>query len=467
MPQDVLPARVSAVIGGVRGRHASARSGGLAHLLALIAGLSALPMVAAVARQGHCVAKGWNGDEQFWRGCFSDLPAQHQIAGLDRGLGGWIAGDLGLEQLPLLSGAMALVAELVPDGGWLDSSRWYLALWAVIVAALVASGVVAIGLTRPDRLDLATQAALSPVYVVAALLSADMLVVALVLWSMWAWSARRAGLTGVLLGLAMLGHAWVWGVALALVGAALARERRAELARALGTALAVVAGAGAVLLALTPSLVTAPVRAWWAMGSGYGSPWHVPALLGSALPAWSTTTLTALGALAAAILGLALLRRPGRVPSWAQLAAVVVPVLAITGKATPVQAALWVVPLAILAGVSWRTHLLVVAVEAVHASALWLYIGGLTDADKGLPAQWYAVVILARVVAWGLLLWSLWATPEETAVEGEGGVSGSSSTPRISGAAAAPATLDRLPASSTPVPAAGQRRINPPVTERP
>ena len=73
--------------------------------------------------------------------------------------------------------------------------------------------------------------------------------------------------------------------------------------------------------------------------------------------------------------------------------------------------ALWVLPLALLAGVSWRTHLGLVAVEAVHATALWLHIGAAADPDKGLPAQWYAVAVLGRAIAWGFLMWSVWYTP--------------------------------------------------------
>lgn len=75
----------------------------MTRLLPLIVAVALLPISGAVLRQGHCVANGWNGDDQFWRGCFSDLPAQYQLAGLDRGIGGWLAGDVQLEQMPLLS----------------------------------------------------------------------------------------------------------------------------------------------------------------------------------------------------------------------------------------------------------------------------------------------------------------------------------------------------------------------------
>src|SRR5699024_6348796 len=103
--------------------------------------------------------------------------------------------------------------------------------------------------------------------------------------------------------------------------------------------------------------------------------------------------------------------RAWRPATWAQVAAFAVPVLALTGPSVPVQAALWVLPLAILAGVSWRTHLGFVAVEAVHATALWMHIGASSDPETGLPGTWYALVVLGRAIAWCFLLWSVWYTP--------------------------------------------------------
>lgn len=169
MPGDLLPEDASAIIGGRLGRRAKQRQRSLRHLLPLITALVLLPMSAAVVRQGHCVRQGWNGDEQFWRGCFSDLPAQYQLAGLDSGLAGWLSQGRSPEQMPLLSGLMALVGGLVPDGGWLDQTRWYMALWILVLAACAVIGVWCVARMRPQRLDLATQLALSPVYVVSTL----------------------------------------------------------------------------------------------------------------------------------------------------------------------------------------------------------------------------------------------------------------------------------------------------------
>ena len=431
--QDVLPERVSAVVGGPLGRRASARAGSVRHLLSLVAALTAVPLVLGILRQGHCIANGWSGEDQFWRGCFSDLPAQHQLAGLDAGLGAWARGDVPLEQLPVLSGLMTALAGLVPDGDWVVQTRWYFALWAVVLAGSAVATVIALGLARPTRLDLATQLALSPVFVVAAFLSPDLLVVALVVWAMWAWARGRPRLTGVLLGVGLLAHLWVVPVTLLLVLSALTDRRGRDLRQALLPTVAI-AGAGLILTALlTPGVWSRPVEVLRTNGSGYGSPWHVPALLGHPLPFWAVVTLGVLGWLAAAVLAWWFVSSAWRRPSWPQLVALVLPVVLITGRATPVQAAVWVVPLVILAGVSWRTHLSLVAVEAVHATALWLYLGGLSDAAKGLPAPWYAVVILGRVVAWGFVLWSVWYTPGDQGAPGAEAASEGGAAPVVGG----------------------------------
>ena len=86
--RDLLPREASALVGGPLGRRAAPRERSLPRLLPLVVLLVLIPMGSAFLRQGHCVVNGWNGNDQFWRGCFSDLPAQYQLAGLDRGLGG-------------------------------------------------------------------------------------------------------------------------------------------------------------------------------------------------------------------------------------------------------------------------------------------------------------------------------------------------------------------------------------------
>lgn len=411
VPGDLLPEDASPIIGGRLGRRAAPRQRSLRQLLPLIAALVLVPMTAAVGRQGHCIRQGWSGDEQFWRGCFSDLPAQYQLAGLDSGIGGWLTSGRSPEQMPLLSGLMALLGGMVPDGGWLDQSRWYMTLWVVVLAACAVVGVWCVARLRPQRLDLATQLALSPVYVVAALLTGDLVVVTLVLAAMLARGLRRPTLAGVLLGLALTGHAWVGVVLVALLISARRFGYREEAFRTAVVAAITAAAISGVLLIAAPEVVTGPLTTWWGGSAGYGSVLMIPDLLGHSLPGWVTRAVTLVGWAGAIVAAWLMAKRAWRPATWAQVAAFAVPVLALTGSAVPVQAALWVLPLAILAGVSWRTHLGFVAVEAVHATALWMHIGAASDADTGLPGTWYAIVVLGRAIAWGFLLWSVWYTP--------------------------------------------------------
>lgn len=314
--------------------------------------------------------------------------------------------------MPLVSGLMSLLGGFVPaDSGWLEATRWYFATWTVLIALCAVIGVWCVARTRPCRLDLATQLALSPVYVVAALLSADLVVVVLVLAAVLARSLHRPTTAGVLLGLALTGHAWVGVVLVALLISSRRSGDRDEAVRTAAIALGTAAVIGIVLLTVAPEVVTGPLTSWWDETAGYGSVLMIPALVGHALPGWISPVVALIGWLAAVVGAVVMARRAWRPATWAQVAAFAVPVVALTGTAVPVQAALWVLPLAILAGVSWRTHLGFVAVEAVHATAVWLYIGGLSDPDVGLPGEWYAVVVLGRAIAWCFLLWSVWYTP--------------------------------------------------------
>ncbi|GAA8843979.1 glycosyltransferase 87 family protein [Helicobacter pylori] len=409
--RDLLPPEASALVGGPLGRRVALRERSLPRLLPFVVLLVLLPMGSAFLRQGHCVVNGWNGNDQFWRGCFSDLPAQYQLAGLDRGVGGWLTGEIRLDQMPLLSGLMSAVGGLVPEAGWLDASRWYMALWTIIITLCLVAAVWCVGMLRSERLDLATQLALSPVHVVAALLSPDLVVVTLVMAAMLADTRRRPVLAGVLLGLALLGHAWVGIVAVALVVAARRVGHEAAAVRTVLVALGTAVGLAVVLALASPDIVTGPLRAWWGEKPGYGSVLLIPELAGHPLPARVAPLASVVGWGVAVWACVVMVGRAWRPATWAQVAAFAVPVVALTSPSVPVQAALWVLPLALLAGVSWRTHLGLVAVEAVHATALWLHIGAAADPDKGLPAQWYAVAVLGRAIAWGFLMWSVWYTP--------------------------------------------------------
>ena len=105
-----------AVVGGPLGRHASARARSWLATVTPLLVISSAMVGLGVAQRGHCVANGWNGTDQFWRGCFSDLPALYRIGNLDAGLGGYLSGAANVDHPVLTGSLMALVGGLVPAG---------------------------------------------------------------------------------------------------------------------------------------------------------------------------------------------------------------------------------------------------------------------------------------------------------------------------------------------------------------
>ncbi|MDP9826405.1 hypothetical protein [Kineosporia succinea] len=74
----------------------------------------------------------------------------------------------------------------------------------------------------------------------------------------------------------------------------------------------------------------------------------------------------------------------------------------VTSKALPAQASLLLLPLMALTGLRWRDHLIWAGTEAVYFVGIWLYIAGETTSNRGLPSQFYLVMLLARLagIAW-------------------------------------------------------------------
>lgn len=414
-----------AAVGGPLGRHASARARSwLATVVPLLV-LSSAMVGLGVAQRGHCIRNGWNGTDQFWRGCFSDLPALYRIGNLDTGLGGYLSGAASLDHPVLTGGLMALVGGLVPDGSVLDQTRWYFLLWAVLAAALIAATVFLTAAARPRHPADAVAVAASPLLVIAPLVSSDVFGVALVSAGIWAWARRHPLLAGVLLGLAATARTYPLLVLLALLLLGLRTGRLRVVGRAL-------LGAGAaVVLVLVPFLlsnpgaITAAYSAWAESSAGLGSPWILPQLLGHPLPNGAVTALAVVGLLAAVVAGALFALGTDRRPSVAEVSLVMVGIALVTGKSFPVQASLWLLPLVALCAVRWRDHLIWAGAEAMHYAMVWLYIGAMSKPDRGLPGPWYAVFLTLRVAAVLYLVWRVWRTaaqrrPVEELVEEPG-----------------------------------------------
>ena len=400
---DPLVATASEVVGGPVGRYAATGPGHSRPwpwVASLLAGLSSFVVALGVAQKAHCLKVGWHSPDQFWHACYSDLPVTWQSSGLSGGIAPYLgaAGAKGLDQ-PVVSGlAMWLVGLAVPDGGVRAQQQWYLGLWAGVIALLVAVLVWVTAASVRRTPWSAAHVAFSPLLVLVALVSTDLLGVALASVALLAWSRRHVLVAGVLLGLAVATRSYALVLLLAIGVLALRSGRLRSFATLAVSALAT------VLVVTLPWLlsgdgVLGAYRAWWSAAASYGSPWMVPALYGHLLPGALVTTLAVLGWVAALVAGAVLALSPGRRPTVAEVALVMLATVLVTGAALPPQASLWLLPLIALVGLRWRDHLIWAGVEAASFVAVWLYIAGLTTPDRGLPGRTYAVFVLARVVA--------------------------------------------------------------------
>jgi hypothetical protein len=136
----------------------------------------------------------------------------------------------------------------------------------------------------------------------------------------------------------------------------------------------------------------------------------IPQLLGGLLPAGAVTLLAVAGLVIAVVAGALFALSTWRRPTLAEVSFVLVAVALVTGKSFPVQASLWLVPLVALCGVRWRDHLVWAGAEALHFVAVWLYVGGLSRPDRGMPPQWYAVFLTVRLLAVLYLVYRVWRT---------------------------------------------------------
>lgn len=398
-----------------------------------VALLAALPVLASLWKQAPCLDRGWGGTEPFWRFCYSDLAVSTQTAGADRGLVAWLSGDVPLDHPPLTGALLSLVAGVGPGGDALATQRWVLGVWALLSVATLtlmawwvrtadadyeaapdadADASTGAGAGEPGArraLD-PRHVVLAPVAALTLLLSPDLLGVALAAGGLWAWSRRHPVLAGVLLGAGLTARTYPGLLLLVVAAHAWRTGRERELGRVAVGALGAVVAVAAPLLATEPALLTRSWGLWNDSLAGLGSVWYLPTLAGSAWSAGLLTVLAVLGAVLGVVLAGVLVLGAPTAPRIGAAALVLVAAVLVSGKSFPVQSSLWLVPLVALAGLRWRDHLVWALAEAVHFVAVWLYLGGLQDANRSLPASWYAVALLGRVAAVVYLAVRAWQT---------------------------------------------------------
>jgi Glycosyltransferase family 87 len=427
---DPVAAAASEVIGGPLGRYAAPARHTVRSLwqpaTAVLLGLTSLTVAFGLLQKAHCFSKGWNTPDQFWHACYSDLPLVYQTNGLGHTMP-YLPGAQHLDQ-PLITGVvMWLVGLVVPDGSAVVQQQWYFALSAVLITVLAMILVAVTVASVPSTPWRAAHIALSPVLVLAGLVSIDLLGVLLASLALWAWGRSRVLLAGVVLGLAISARTYPL-VLLVAIGLLAVRCGKVPAWRRLAaTTLATWFAVSLPWLVMNADGLLSVYRSWWQAGASYGSVWVVPSLLGHGLSGGVVTWLPVAGWLFALVVGALFALSLDRRPTVAEISLVMLVIVLVTGKAVPVQAGLWLLPLIALVGMQWRDHLIWAGFEATYFVAVWLYIAGLSKPDRGLPVRWYSTLLLLRLAAMLFLVVQVWrvarsrppAAPEQAVDESE------------------------------------------------
>ena len=281
---------------------------------------------------------------------------------------------------------------------------------ALLLGVGLAVGVGMIAAASGRRAWDAAHVALSPLLLVAGLISYELLAIPLVAGAVLAWTRRRPVLAGVLLGLAVaVAPPTAVLVVVALVVGV--RVGRGVDGLKLGATTGLVwLGLRVLLFPGVSGGLSAAWQGYKAAGPGYGSIWLIPQLLQSSRPRWAswwfgthplsasiTTTLSLLALIAVLAAGMALALTAGTTPRFGPVALVLLAGVLVTGKALPPQVSLLLLPAIALAGLRWRDHLIWVGAELAYFVGVWLYIAAQSDANRGLTAFGYLILLLARI----------------------------------------------------------------------
>jgi hypothetical protein len=417
--EDPVARLASGLAGGPAGRRLAA-SGGFWRAATVLVLLAVAVLAGGVVQKQHCRAEGWRSPDMFWHACYSDIPVLYTSANLGGPapigpVDALRSPDLG--QPPLAGLAMWAVSAVVSGGQSVQGPRAFFDLSAAALAASLAVAVAATALAAGRRRSWdAAHVALAPVLLTAGLLSYELLGVALVAAALVAWSRGRSVAAGLLLGAA----ACAVPAAAVLVVPVVALAVRA---RAVRPAFVLAAGTAAVWvgvrLLVYPDLDAGLPDAWgaWRDASpGYGSLWLVPSLVEQGRPphalAWppvhalgptGASVATVLGLVVVAVATCVLALTARRRPRLAHLALFATAGCLLVLKSLPVQSSLLLLPLVALAGLRWRDHLLWATAELAHFVGVWLFIAAADVPNRGLPAGFYLVLVVARLAGIGWL----------------------------------------------------------------
>ncbi len=357
----------------------------------------------AVGLRLPCVADGFAGSSRYTHMCYSDIPVLFSLRGFADGYLPYLDTAAGQEvfEYPVLTGLMAQIAAwLTPLFG--GGPIGFYAANLVLIAGLLILTVVATGLTNPQRPTDAILVAASPALLLPAAINWDMLPVALVALSLLLWSRKVVFWSGVVLGLAIAAKFYP----VILLGPLVVLCLRAGQLKAFGRMFA-----GVVLAWLVANVPVMLVNFdGWATfytfssdrGQDFGSPWLALSIAGFNIPP-DAINLVGTGTFALLCLAIAGLIwwAPVR-PRLAPMLFLVLAAFLLTNKVYSPQYMMWLVPLAVLSLPRVRYLAAWQAGELIYYAAIWLYLAGLEEPNRGLPQGWYALAIWIHI---GLTVW--------------------------------------------------------------
>ena len=375
---------------------------------------SAVGMLLAFVDKLPCRSGAWNSYVgQFQDACYTDIYPLYYGEGLSAGKVPYTGHPV---EYPVLTGAaMQAAAWLVRNVGTAIRGREFFDVTVVMLAVCGVVGVLATAHAAGPRLRwTALMVALSPALILGAFINWDLIAMALGMLGIAAWSSRRVGLAGVLLGLAVAAKFYPLVIFGPLLLLALRTGQLREFGRALGAAIA------AWLAVNLPVMIVAPSGWGWfyafskARGADWGSVWYyfehlnVPVLGDSGL---STLNFMSGAFFALAFAGIALLALTApRRPRLPQLCYLTLAAFLITNKVWSPQYVVWLVPLAVLARPRLWPYLLWQLAEIGYFFGIWGYLivvaaqqGQAVSGYHGISSGWYFTLLLLRLATVVLL----------------------------------------------------------------
>ena len=409
---DGFVATVSQRFGGPIGRHAASGPRWWNPVrVALLTGT--VVYLAGVVFRRACR----NGGDVYKNLCYSDIPLLYRARGLLEGNTPYLdSGDYSVLEYPVLTGYFLELERIItrllggaqgvglsPEQQAESALRFY-DVNVVLLGGLFLVAVWAQVRTVPTRPWDGMMLAASPCVAAAALINWDMLAVALTGCAMMAWSGRRPGLAGVLLGLSIAAKLYPLFLLGPLFLLCLRSRRLADFFTTMSTCVVAWGLVNIPVLWLAPDAW----RSFWKFNSersgDLGSIWYVFALAEHPVPQLNLVSggLFALGCLGIAALILLAPRRP----RFGAVAFLVVVAFLLTNKVYSPQYMLWLLPFVILARPRWRDWLVFTAGELIYFVAIWWHLGGLlapgdSSADR---IYWLAVITRLLTQSWVVVL---------------------------------------------------------------